>query len=94
MDGGKQGVGIQLEVRNFQWSNPLAEDIILTIYLVKNVSEKPLNQNIVGMYVDADVGQGESEDDISSFDIFFIIRISIFVPFVLFNKSTAALTAG
>ena len=68
LQGGRRGVGLQVEVRNFQWSNPLAEDIVISIYQVKNVSEKPLTKNIVGMYVDADVGQSDSEDDISSFD--------------------------
>ena len=70
LQGGKRGVGIQVEVRNFQWSNPLAEDILISIYKIKNVSDRPLNKNIVGMYVDADVGQGDSEDDASSFDTF------------------------
>ena len=69
LKGGRRGVGLQVEVRNFQWSNPLAEDIIITIYLIKNMSPKPLNKNIVGMYVDADVGQGDPEDDASDFDI-------------------------
>ena len=53
LQGGRRGVGLQVEVRNFQWSNPLAEDIVISIYQVKNVSEKPLTKNIVGMYVDA-----------------------------------------
>ena len=69
LEGGRRGVGLEVEARNFQWSNPLAEDILISIYLIKNVSEKPLNKNIVGMYVDADIGQGDSEDDASSFDI-------------------------
>ncbi|MCH8927384.1 MAG: hypothetical protein IIB39_01555 [Candidatus Marinimicrobia bacterium] len=69
LQGGSQGVGLQVEVRNFQWSNPLAEDILISIYQIKNVSGKPLNKNIVGMYIDADVGRGDSEDDISDFDI-------------------------
>jgi hypothetical protein len=68
LKGGRRGVGIEVSVRNLQWSNPQAEDIIISTYHVKNVSKKPLNKNIVGMYVDADVGQGDSEDDASSFD--------------------------
>ena len=68
LEGGRRGVGLEVDVRNFQWSNPLAEDIIITIYRIKNVSQKPLDKNIVGMYVDADIGQGDPEDDISSFD--------------------------
>ena len=69
LEGGRRGVGLEVEVRNFQWSNPLAEDILISIYQIKNVSDIPLNKNIVGMYVDADIGQGDSEDDASSFDI-------------------------
>ncbi|MCH8940912.1 MAG: hypothetical protein IIA48_00510 [Bacteroidetes bacterium] len=69
LEGGRRGVGLEVEVRNFQWSNPLAEDILISIYIIKNVSEKPLNKNIVGMYVDADIGRSDSDDDASSFDI-------------------------
>ncbi len=69
LEGGRRGVGLEVEVRNFQWSNPLAEDILISIYQIKNVSDIPLNKNIVGMYVDADIGQGDSDDDASSFDI-------------------------
>jgi len=68
LEGGRRGVGLQVEVRNFQWDNPLAEDILITIYRLTNVSDRPLNKNIVGMYVDSDVGQGDAEDDASSFD--------------------------
>jgi len=68
LEGGIRGVGVEVTVRNLQWINPQAEDIIISTYHVKNVSEKPLNKNIVGMYVDADVGQGDSDDDMSSFD--------------------------
>ena len=68
LEGGRRGVGLQVEVRNFQWSNPLAEDILITTYRITNESEKPLNKNIVGMYVDSDIGQGDAEDDASSFD--------------------------
>lgn len=68
LEGGKQGVGVEVSVRNYQWVNPLAEDILISTYHVKNISDKTLEKNIVGMYVDADIGQGDSEDDISSFD--------------------------
>ena len=69
LEGGRRGVGLEVEVRNFQWSNPLAEDILISIYIIKNISSKSLNKNIVGMYVDADIGRSDSEDDASSFDI-------------------------
>lgn len=68
MSGGRRGVGLEVEVRNYQWNNPLAEDILISIYYVKNVSDIPLNKNIVGMYVDADIGQNDANDDDSDFD--------------------------
>ena len=34
------GLGIEIECRYYQWSNPLAEDVIFLIYKVTNKSEK------------------------------------------------------
>lgn len=69
---GRRGTGLQVETRNYQWADVMAEDIIISIYQVKNVSEKDLVKNIVGMYVDADVGtsgaSSDAGDDDSSFD--------------------------
>jgi hypothetical protein len=70
---GKRGTGLSVETRNYQWPDVMAEDIIISIYQVKNVSEKALGKNIVGMYVDADVGtsgaSSDAGDDDSSFDV-------------------------
>ena len=68
LEGGRRGVGLEVEVRNYQWSHPLAEDILISIYQVKNVSNQPLPRNVVGMYVDADLGRGDADDDASDFD--------------------------
>ena len=68
LDGASRGVGLEVEVRNYQWNHPLAEDILISIYQVKNVSSKSLPRNIMGMYVDADLGRGDAEDDASFFD--------------------------
>jgi len=69
---GRRGVGVEVEVRNYQWSDVMAEDIIISIYQVKNISEKRLNKNLVGMYIDADIGtsgaSSDAGDDDSSFD--------------------------
>ena len=43
------GLGIEIECRYYQWSNPLAEDVIFLIYKVTNKSEKDLNDVIFGM---------------------------------------------
>lgn len=68
LDGASRGVGLHVEVRNYQWNHPLAEDILISIYQVKNVSSKSLPRNIMGMYVDADLGKGDADDDASFFD--------------------------
>jgi hypothetical protein len=63
---GRRGLGLKVEVRNYQWSSRLAEDILISIYDVTNQG-KDLNKCIVGMYVDPDLG-GSLEGDDASFD--------------------------
>ncbi len=67
LQGGRRGVGLEVEVWGMQWSNPLAQDIWMNIYQVRNVSPKDLKRNILGMFVDADVAN-TSANDASSFD--------------------------
>ncbi|MBN2091772.1 hypothetical protein JW964_19310 [candidate division KSB1 bacterium] len=54
-DSTKAGLGLQVKVRTYQWSDPLAEDIMITIYDITNTSDKLLRDVVFGMYVDADV---------------------------------------
>jgi hypothetical protein len=63
---GKRGLGLTVEVRNYQWSSRLAEDIWISIYDVTN-NGKDLNKCVVGMLVDPDMGGSLSGDD-ASFD--------------------------
>ncbi|KAA3615277.1 MAG: hypothetical protein DWQ05_14540 [Calditrichaeota bacterium] len=67
-DSTRRGLGIQIECRYYQWSNPLAEDIIFLIYKVTNVSDKDLTNVTFGMYGDPHVG-GPSDwsDDLAYF---------------------------
>jgi hypothetical protein len=67
---GRRGLGVEVEVRGYQWSHPMAEDILITIYDIRNVSHKVLSKVSFGMYVDADVGGkgGETVDDAASFN--------------------------
>ncbi|MBD3288112.1 hypothetical protein GF337_04855 [candidate division KSB1 bacterium] len=69
---GRRGIGLEVETRNYQWADVMAEDIIISIYQVKNVSEKNLPKCVLGMYIDADVGtsgpSSDAGDDASSFD--------------------------
>lgn len=68
-----RGLGMELQVRIFQFNNPLAEDIIFLVYTVTNVSQKTINKVYLGMFGDPHVGgPGDFSDDnagfISAFD--------------------------
>jgi len=63
---GRRGLGLTVEVRNYQWSSRLAEDILISIYDITNYG-KDLKKAVVGMMVDPDLGGSLSGDD-ASFD--------------------------
>tara|TARA_Y100000590_G_scaffold160334_1_gene183828 strand:- start:1381 stop:4788 length:3408 start_codon:yes stop_codon:yes gene_type:complete len=68
-DSTRMGLGIEIECRYYQWSNPLAEDVIFLIYKVTNKSEKDLNDVIFGMWGDPHIGGPSNwRDDLSYFD--------------------------
>ena len=68
-DSTRMGLGIEIECRYYQWSNPLAEDVIFLIYKVTNKSEKDLNDVIFGMWGDPHIGGPSNwQDDLSYFD--------------------------
>ena len=55
-DSTRRGLGLEVEVRLYQWANPLAEDVIFLIYKITNKSEKDLDKVIFGMWGDPHVG--------------------------------------
>ncbi len=63
---GRRGLGITVEVRNYQWSARLAEDLMISIYDIINYG-RTINKAVVGMYSDVDVG-GSSGGDDADFD--------------------------
>jgi len=63
-DSSKRGLGLQVKVRTYQWADPLAEDILISIYDITNNSPKDLRDAVFGMYSDADV-DGPLKDVIS-----------------------------
>ena len=63
------GLGLRVEVRGFQWSHVLAEDIIFWHYDIVNISDFNYNKTIFGFYTDCGVGgTDDSGDDNASFD--------------------------
>jgi len=71
-DKTRQGVGVQIDGRAFQWSNSLAANAIFFVWSVTNVSDVPLDSVVFGIYGDPDVGGTDNDDDnglfISPFD--------------------------
>jgi len=51
-----RGLGLDMEVRVLQFSNPLADDIMFLVYQITNASEKRLERAYFGMHGDPHVG--------------------------------------
>jgi hypothetical protein len=67
-DSTRRGLGLELQVRIFQFNNPLAEDIIFLVYTITNVSPKTLDKVYLGMFGDPHVGgPNDFSDDNGSF---------------------------
>ena len=65
----RAGLGIEMEVRGYQWNHPAAEDIIIITYWITNVGTSTLDSVVFGMYGDADVGgTSDFSDDDALFD--------------------------
>ena len=67
----RRGLGVELDVRGYQWNHPAAEDIIIITYWITNVGTNTLDSVVFGMYGDADIGStnGDFSDDDAWFDI-------------------------
>lgn len=68
-DSTKRGLGLEVEVRMYQWANPLAEDALFMVYKITNKSEKDLDKVIFGMWGDPHIGgPNDWQDDLAYFD--------------------------
>ncbi len=64
------GIGIRVQTRGFQWSNPSAQDAIFWEYSIANISDYDLPEMYFGLYTDNAVG-GESStgaDDVAYYN--------------------------
>ena len=67
-DSTKRGLGLEMEVRFFQFNNSLAEDIIFLVYRVTNKSSKAIDRVWFGMYGDPHIGGAtDYSDDLAFF---------------------------
>lgn len=55
-DTTRGGIGIRVEVRGFQWTHVLAEDIIFWHYDIVNLSDNDYDSTVFGFYTDPSVG--------------------------------------
>ena len=68
-DSTKRGLGLEVEVRLYQWANPLAEDAIFLVYKITTKSPKDLDRVIFGMWGDPHIGgPNDWPDDFAFFD--------------------------
>lgn len=76
-DTSRYGLGLRVEVRGFQWSNPQAGNVIFWHYDITNEGTTDYQDNIIfGLYMDSGVGGSalscdgiyESDDDNAYFD--------------------------
>ncbi len=68
-DSSRRGLGVEVEVRVYQWASPLAEDAIFLIYKISNKSDKDLNKVVFGMWGDPHIGGwSDYNDDWAYFD--------------------------
>lgn len=62
------GIGLHVEVRGFQWSHVLAEDIIFWHYDIVNISDGDHDKTYFGFYTDIGSGGQKSGDDNAYYD--------------------------
>ncbi len=66
------GLGMQIEVRHFQWSQPLAQDVLFNHYQVSNIGKTTFNTTntpiFFGGYADLNMAGSGATDDVASFD--------------------------
>ncbi|HEY6953347.1 MAG TPA: hypothetical protein VI758_13145, partial [Bacteroidota bacterium] len=84
-DSTRRGLGLSMEIRGFQWSNPQAGNVLFHHYDVSNESTTDYLDNIIfGVYDDAGVGGSavscdgvaESDDDNAYFDKSFGLNLT------------------
>lgn len=68
-DSNRGGLGLRIEIRGFQWSHVLAEDIVFWHYDIVNISDFDYDSTFFGFYCDTGVGGStDNGDDNASYD--------------------------
>lgn len=67
-DSARAGLGMRVEVRGFQWSHVLAEDIIFWHYDIVNLSDRNYDTTCFGFYTDPGVGGTNNSGNSARYD--------------------------
>lgn len=68
-DPDRGGLGMQVRVRGFQWSQVLAEDVIFWLYEITNMGTTDYEKTLFGQYVDWGIGgHDNSSNNAGDFD--------------------------
>ncbi|MDP1675275.1 MAG: hypothetical protein Q8L88_00295 [Bacteroidota bacterium] len=68
-DSSRGGLGLQVAVRGFQWSQVLAADVIFWYYEITNVAQQDYSKVVFAQYIDWGIGgTDDSSDDRGLFD--------------------------
>ncbi|MBM2846988.1 MAG: hypothetical protein HW407_2300 [Bacteroidetes bacterium] len=69
LDSTRGGLGLQVAVRGFQWSQVLAADVIFWYYEITNIAQQDYTKTVFAQYVDWGIGgTDDSSDDRGLFD--------------------------
>ena len=69
-DSSLRGLGLQVTCRGFQWTDLPYENFIIYRYEIKNISDKPLNKLVVGLFGDPHIGgPGDFADDFVGYSL-------------------------
>ena len=69
LDTTRGGLGLQVAVRGFQWSQVLAADVIFWYYEITNVAQQDYSKVVFAQYIDWGIGgTDDSSDDRGLFD--------------------------
>ena len=71
------GLGLRVEIRGFQWNNPLVRDALFWEYNITNISDFNILETSFGYWVDNAIGsEGTTDDEVGYFDTYLDLSYS------------------
>ena len=71
------GLGLRVEIRGFQWNNPLVRDALFWEYNITNISDHNIMETSFGYWVDNAIGsEGTTDDEVGYFDTYLDLSYS------------------